>query len=97
MAGNACRAGMRLLGSLDRSFVHQQDGNVVPYRISTMARRALQTLAAVFRPQLQRLLARWADQYVEPILGNHAPHSTPRENSKAATDLRGLTRINLFS
>jgi hypothetical protein len=55
-------------GRIDRSFVHQHDGDVVPHRIDATALAALQALASVL--QYQRLFADRADQNIEQILGN---------------------------
>ena len=56
-------------GRIDRSFVHQHDGDAVPHRINAAALGALETLPFVF--QYQRLFADRADQNFEQVLVNH--------------------------
>ncbi len=53
----------------DYGFVHEHDGNIVLDGINASASCALEALAIIF--QLQRLLARGADENVEKILRNH--------------------------
>ena len=66
----------RRLG-LDRSLVHQHDGNVVLHRIYPAALRALQALRIL--PVLERLLARRTNQNLQQILGNHGKDCTPHK------------------
>jgi hypothetical protein len=56
-------------GGIGGGLVHQHDWDAVPDRVDAAALGTLQTLSLVF--QHQRLLADWAHQDVEQVLGNH--------------------------
>jgi hypothetical protein len=56
-------------GWIGDSFIHQHDWDSVPDRINAAALGALQIFSFIF--QRQRLLADWAHQDIEQILGNH--------------------------
>ena len=58
----------RLCG-LDRRFVNQHDGNVIPHRIHAQAYGTFEGFRR--RAVGERFLARRTDQHREQILGNH--------------------------
>ena len=66
-------------GRIDRSFVHQHNGDAVPHRINAAALGALEALAPVFVFEYQRLFTHGADQNLEQVLGDHGKHSTLRD------------------
>jgi hypothetical protein len=58
--GAVSKRGLRRLGD---SFVHQQDGNVIPNRIDAVALSTLEALTLIF--QREWLLADGADKHIE--------------------------------
>lgn len=63
-------------GRIGGGLVNQENRDVVSHRVDSATLRAFQAFA-VFLPQLQRLFAGRANQYVQQVLGNHAKYFTP--------------------
>jgi len=78
-----------------RGFIDQQDGNVVPDRVNPPAGPALQALPAVLGPQLKRLPAGRANQYVEQILGNHV-HSLRQKKGFKVSQVSRFQRFKRY-
>ncbi len=86
-----------LSGSFDDGFVHEQDRDAVPNRVSTTADAALQGQSFVL--QNERFFARGTDQDVEQILRDHengfyAESYQPSAFSYQATTSRPLLRAD---
>jgi len=73
-------------GRIDRGFVYQHDGNVVPHRIDPAARAAFQALAIVL--DHQRFLARRADEDFKQVWGDHGEYFTSWEAMRTAAGLQ---------
>lgn len=79
-------------GRINRGFIHQKDRDVIPHRIHPPALAALQALLIALNNQ--RLLADWANQDIEKVLGNHADILRQFDVHYRDTEHKNRTRQN---
>jgi len=77
-------------GTLDRGFIDQHDGNVVLHGINPVALRTLQAFRIL--AVVEGLLAGWAHQDFQQILGNHEENCTAWQRPVPSTQYRVKSR-----